>query len=80
MQIGESLAKIPEVAGWLKDHGCIVGEDYSDRPEEWGKFTIHARGIPLSAILDEIGAKSRTYFWGAAINSAGGRCVISLKP
>ena len=78
----DRLKAIPEVAEWLKDQECtlddlmaIVGRP----PAEWGKFVVHAKHVPLSAILDEIASKSGTYFWMAFQNSIS-PCEIDVWP
>jgi hypothetical protein len=62
------LLRVPEVHGWLQDHKCdlihriiIAGQP----PQEWRQFSVHAMDVPFSAILDEVAAKSHTYYWSA---------------
>jgi hypothetical protein len=78
MQIADSLAQIPEIAGWLRDHRCDMYELIQGHfPNEWGKFAVHARDTPFSAVLDGIAARSGTYFW-RAIQYSGVQCAINL--
>jgi len=79
--VSSTLPQIPEVAGWLKDHRCIMTEilSGSSLPEEWRRFAVHAKGTPFSAVLDEIAAKSGTYFWAVVQHTTDG-CVIHIVP
>ena len=69
VQTEERLAKFPEVADWLHAHRCTMGEMVMDHEPEWRKFVVHAKDSPLSAVLDEIAAKSGTYIWDAIQDS-----------
>jgi len=74
------LSQIPEVAGWLRDHGCAMDEWIAGRrAAEWGKFIVHSRDSALPALFDEIAAKSGTYFW-SAIQYSAAPCAISVRP
>ena len=77
-----TLPQIPEVSGWLKEHGCIINQIYAgSMPQEWGKFAVHANDIILSAVLDDIAAKSGTYFWAVdRIQGSTGKCMITVVP
>jgi len=44
---------------------------------EWEKFAIHAKDAPLPAVLDEIAARSGTFYW-SAIRFNTHPCEISL--
>ena len=62
------LTQAPEVAAWLRDHRCSMDELVAGHiPEEWGKFAVHAKEAPLSAVFDEIAAKSGAYHWGVTV-------------
>jgi hypothetical protein len=79
VQTGERLAKLPEVAGWLEAHRCLMGEMITDHGPKWGKFVVHAKDVPLSAVLDEIYAKSGTYIW-SVIQYSADPCRIYMTP
>jgi hypothetical protein len=34
-----------------------------DKPKDWPPFEVHAKGVPLWAVLDELALKSGGYFW-----------------
>jgi hypothetical protein len=73
------LAQIPEVSRWLRSHGCRMGELVLGRgPKEWGRFAVHAKDTPFSAVLDEIAAKSGTYFW-SVIQHRTEPCLIQIE-
>jgi hypothetical protein len=80
MDVSSTVPKIPEVASWLKDHGCIIVETFSSPPppKEWGKLAVHVKDMPLSAVLDDIAARTGTYFW-SMVESNIGRCTIDLQ-
>lgn len=69
-EIGDRLFDAPEIQGWLHDHKCVRYHEIvimgAGRPKPWDQFSVHARDLPLSSILDEIAAKSHTYYWFAA--------------
>lgn len=73
------LSKVPEVAGWLNDHGCAMGEVFTGSLRTWGKFTVRARNVSFLALLDEIAARSHTYYW-SAVQAGSNPCVIYLDP
>jgi hypothetical protein len=58
--------QIPEVSAWLQKDNCIVPRMeivVGSRPKEWPPFEVHAMGVPLCAVLDELALKSGRYFW-----------------
>lgn len=58
--------QIPEVSAWLQKNNCvmpIMEVVVGGRPEEWQPFEIHAKGVPLWAVLDELANRSGGYFW-----------------
>lgn len=72
------LARTPEVARWLQDHRCTMGELMTGfMPEEWGKFAIHTKDAPFSAVFDEIAAKSGKYYW-SVIQYSAEPCGINI--
>lgn len=74
------LTRIPEVASWLNTHRCLMDEIVAGRPpSDWAHFPVHVKDEPLSFLLDQIAAKSRTYFW-SAIRYSVEPCTINLKP
>ena len=68
-EVGDRLFDVPEIRSWLQDHKCVRYHEIvfagAGRPQPWEQFSVHARDLPLSSILDEIAAKSRTYYWVA---------------
>jgi len=82
MEAVSTLSKIAEVSVWFRDHGCAPNEQFIGRlPPEWAKFAVHAKDVPLSAVLDDIAAKSGTYYWAIQRDQySSGRCVITVVP
>lgn len=82
-EITDRLRNIPEVSSWLRDHTCLMGnEDIfigGEPPKPWTKFSVHARNLPLSSILDQITAESNTYYWRAAQVTGPDRCDVSIQ-
>jgi hypothetical protein len=67
-EITDRLYDLPEIHDWLQNHKCvmpIVISIIGQQPPKWRKFSVHAHDISLSALLDEVAAKSRTYFYVA---------------
>ena len=80
MEAPGRLAEVPEVAKWLRDHGCSMGQMVAGAlPAEWERFALHSRDVPFSAVLDEIEAKSGDYAW-SAIQYRAEPCVINIRP
>jgi hypothetical protein len=58
-EIVDRLIDGPELYGWLQDHGCEISHDVivgGQLPKPWGKFSVHAIGLPLPSVLDEFAA------------------------
>jgi hypothetical protein len=60
------LNKVPEIHSWWLGRKC--SPDYSvmgagGEPAPWGQFAVHASNVAVSSILDEIAAKSHSYYW-----------------
>jgi hypothetical protein len=60
------LQSVPAVQSWYQKRKCpmnysIMGTGGDLTP--WGNFSVHARDVPVSSILDEIAAKSHSYYW-----------------
>jgi hypothetical protein len=74
LHISGNLAQIPEVARWLQGHSCVMEEIIAgvlpQESNERRKFAVHAGGVPLSAVFDEIALKSGKYAWTAIQYSA----------
>lgn len=67
-EINYRLHDLPEIHNWLQDHKCVMPNAISiigQQPPKWRKFSVHAHDILLSALLDEVAARSRTYFYVA---------------
>jgi hypothetical protein len=74
-QVLDRLDDAPEVHAWLLDNKCppknnhavasMGGNDDTTRIY----ISIRARNLPYSAILDQIAAQSRVYFWSVVRNS-----------
>ncbi len=76
----QTLDTIPEVAEWVRGHGCDVVEPAYTAPfPSWGKFSVHARSVSFSALLDEVAATSHTYYW-SAVQHGSEQCKIYLTP
>jgi hypothetical protein len=67
-EIADHLFLLPEIQDWLHDHKCVRYHEIINGgpPRSWKQFSVHARDLPLSSILEEIAAKSHTYYWFAA--------------
>ncbi len=82
-EITDRLRNIPEVSSWLRDHKCFMpGEEIyivGQPPKPWTKFSVHARNLPLSSILDQITAESNTYYWRAAQVTGPDRCDVNIQ-
>jgi len=65
--IAGHLFLVPEIQGWLHDHKCVRYHEIINGgpPRSWQQFSVHTSDLPLSSILDEVAAKSRTYYWEA---------------
>ena len=65
-ELSGNIARVPEVATWLGAHNCeivewIVGGRHKPRNE----FNLNLGTVRFPTLLDEIAAKSGTYFWYA---------------
>ena len=65
-EILRRLNEVPEIRDWWMERKCPT--DYSimgtgGEPVPWGRFSVHASDVPVWSILDEIAAKSRSYYW-----------------
>jgi len=82
-EITDRLRNIPEVSRWLQDHKCLLpGQEIylaGKPPKPWTKFSVHARDLPLSSILDQVTAESRTYYWRAALLTGSDRCDVQIQ-
>jgi ACT domain-containing protein len=82
-EITDRLRDIPEVSSWLRDHKCFMpGQEIyiaGQLPKPWTKFSVHARSLPLSSILDQITAESNTYYWRAAQITGSDRCDVNIQ-
>jgi len=79
-EIVDQLSQIPETSTWLRQHECSMEEMFAGPPaREWGQFSVHLKDVPLSSVLDEIAASSRTFFW-SAIKYNNRPCAINVKP
>lgn len=67
-EIADHLFSLPEIQDWLHDHKCVRYHEIINGgpPRSWKQLSVHANDLPLSSILDEIAAKSHTYYWFAA--------------
>jgi len=60
------LQSIPAVRSWYRKRKCPIDYSIMGTGGElilWRNFSVHARDVPVSSILDEIAAKSHTYYW-----------------
>jgi len=73
------LVAIPEVAAGCTTIGALWRGDRGRGAEEWGKFVGRVRDAALSAVFDEVAAKSGTYFW-SAIRFSADPCMINVSP
>jgi hypothetical protein len=82
-EITDRLRSIPEVSDWLRDHKCSLPPEEiyiaGQPPKPWRKFSVHARNLPLSSILDQIAAESNTYYWHAAQLTEPDRCDVTIQ-
>lgn len=81
LEILRRLNEVPEIHSWWMERKCstdysIMGTGGESVP--WGKFSVHARDVPVSAILDEIAAKSRSYYW-SFIQDGTGPCSLVIE-
>jgi hypothetical protein len=63
---GGGVDQIPEVRAWLQKNNCHVDHAImavGSFPKEWPPFEVHAKRVPLWAVLDELALKSGGYFW-----------------
>jgi hypothetical protein len=75
------LQSAPAVQRWFQKRKCP--KNYSvmgagGEPIPWGNFSVHARDLPVSSILDEIAAKSRSYYW-SVIQYGSEPCGIVME-
>jgi len=74
------LSRVPEVSSWLQQHGCSMDEMLAGPPpRDWGHFSVRIIDRPLSGVLDEIAARSGTYFW-SVIQYNDQPCFINVRP
>jgi len=62
----DRLQSVPAVHSWFLKRKCPMDDSIMNTggPRKlWGQFSVHARDLPVSSILDEIAAKSRSYYW-----------------
>ena len=82
-EITNRLRSIPEVSSWLREQKCSLPPEQiyiaGQPPEPWRKFSVHTKNLPLSSILDQIAAESRTYYWRAAQITAPDRCDVHIQ-
>jgi hypothetical protein len=82
-EITDRLRNIPEVSSWLRDHKCTMpGETIflaGQPPSPWGQFSVHAKDVPITSILDQVAAESRTYYWRAAQITESDRCDVNIQ-
>jgi hypothetical protein len=65
-EIPDLLQDVPEIHDWLQDHKCALGNlrnKADHKPKTWPRFSIHAEGLSLSSILDQIALQSRSSEW-----------------
>jgi hypothetical protein len=80
MEAVQLLSRIPEVSSWLQQHGCSMDEMLAGPlPQDWGQFSVRVTDKPLSGVLDEMAARSSTYFW-SLIRYNDQPCSINLRP
>jgi hypothetical protein len=81
-EITDHLRVVPEIHSWLQGHKCSMPPETillaGQPPSPWEHFSIHARDLPVSAILDQIAAESRTYYWRAT-QHADDVCYVSIQ-
>jgi len=75
------LKSAPAVQKWLQKRKCP--KDYAvigagGEPTPWRNFSVHARDLPVYSILDEIAAKSRSYYW-SVIQYGPEPCAIVME-
>jgi hypothetical protein len=74
------LTQVPAIREWLGVHHCSMDEMIVGHPpKDWDQFSIHVSDRSLAAVLDEIAARSRTYFW-MAMQYSREPCEINLRP
>lgn len=84
------ILKIPEVADWLTRNSCTMGEivhfagpsprgGFRTQPANNWPIVVHARDVRLRSLLNEMAAKSKTYFWHA-VQWDDRPCDINLTP
>lgn len=83
--VTQKIAAIPEIKKWLQQHSCNLGEVIviiSPSSNTRGlrlDFTLNVSGQPLRSILNQIAARTKTYFW-SAIKFSEKPCYINLLP
>lgn len=80
-EILDRLQSVPAVRIWFQKHKCSMNNSIMNaggEPTPWGNFSVQARDLPVSSILDEIAAKSRSYYW-SFIQYGPGPCGIVME-
>jgi hypothetical protein len=82
-EITDRLRGVPEVDSWLQAHKCSMGGETillaGRPPSPWRKFSIHVTDFPVSSILDQVAAESRTYYWHAVQVTGPDPCYVSIQ-
>ncbi len=75
------VRQIPEISSWLQKHNCQMDEFVAGRvPTEWPRnFSVSVSDVSFASLLDQIAAKSGTYFW-SAIQYRTQPCAINVTP
>lgn len=70
INIDDRLFDVPEIHVWIQEHKCVRGPYVfvivGIPSPKWREFSVHAKDLPFSSILDEVAAQSRTYFYDAS--------------
>jgi hypothetical protein len=82
-QITARLRTVPEIYGWLQAHKCSMPDQtvrmLGRAPKAWSRFSVHATDLPVSSILDQVAAKSGTYYWHAIQVTTPEPCVVTIQ-
>ena len=77
----EGLDKSPAVRTWFRNAGCRSQEHVSAGgvgPTLWRNFSVHEKNLPVSSILDELAARSHSYYW-SIIKEVNKVCGIEMS-
>lgn len=65
-EIIDQLLRMPDIGNWFQEHHCSTNlSDLNIGGQETlgPVFSVHAQNTPVYVLLDDIAAKSHSYYW-----------------